>query len=101
MNDKTNQFGEQMRSAKKVMEKVLSPEMIASIKLAKQNGGNLMRQPGGFWAEESWRFGCGRPWFGTTTVAALVKRKKGDYTLYTTTGFPIQFTLKKTLEDVK
>lgn len=95
MNDKTNQFREQMRSAKKVMMNVLSPEMIDAVKLAKKHGGKLMRRPGGFWAEESWSFGCGRPWFGTSTIAALVKRQKGDYTLRATTGFPIEFTLRR------
>ena len=39
----------------------------------------LVRFPGGFWSNEGWRQHEG-PWFGASTVAAIVKRGAGEYT---------------------
>lgn len=42
-------------------------------------GGTIARFPGGYWAHPSWTYNNG-PWWGATTVEALVKRKVAAYT---------------------
>lgn len=74
----------------------LSPTMQACVEYAQQHGGKLARYPGGFWCRaglETWA----SPWFGTSTVEALVKRGVAEYTRRKDGkhgGFPIEVTIK-------
>lgn len=57
----------------------LSLTMQDALDYAIEHGGKLKRFPGGFWCRgdlEAWS----RPWFGTTTVDALVTRGRMAYT---------------------
>jgi hypothetical protein len=62
---------------------------------ARKYGNKLMRYPGGFWCQEglsSWS----RPWFGTSTVEALVTRGVGEYTQWVDGKhgrFPVEMTV--------
>lgn len=73
----------------------LSPTMHDAVEYAKQHGNKLIRYPGGFWCAE----GIQRPWYGTTTINALVDRGVAEYTKWQGrengwSGFPIEMTLK-------
>lgn len=57
----------------------LSPTMQDAINFANEHGGTLTRYPGGFWCKSGLN-GWTRPWFGTTTIEALVKRGRMEYT---------------------
>lgn len=57
----------------------LSKKMQEAMLYAMDNGGKLCRYRGGFWAMENWRMGQ-PPWFGTSTVKALVSRGLMLYT---------------------
>jgi hypothetical protein len=57
----------------------ISEKMHQAISYALVNGGKLCRYRGGFWAMENWRNGQ-HPWFGTSTVKALVSRGLMSYT---------------------
>jgi hypothetical protein len=57
----------------------LSEKMQEAMLYAMVNGGKLCRYRGGFWAMENWREGQ-HPWFGTSTVKALVSRGLMSYT---------------------
>lgn len=57
----------------------LSKKMQEAMLYAMVNGGKLCRYRGGFWAMQNWRKGQ-RPWFGTSTVKALVSRNLMSYT---------------------
>lgn len=77
----------------------LSPTMQDAVEFARQHGNKLIRLPGGFWCREGltrWE----RPWFGTTTVEALVKRGVAEYTKWQEgrSRFPIEMTLKETAD---
>ncbi len=62
-----------------------SPTMRAAIDhaLLHSNGvigcAKLYRFPGGFWSDKDWRLYEG-PYWGTTTIEAIVKRGAGEYT---------------------
>jgi hypothetical protein len=57
----------------------ISSKMQEAMMYALANGGKLRRYRGGFWAMENWREGQ-HPWFGTSTVKALVSRGLMSYT---------------------
>ena len=57
----------------------ISKKMQQAISYALVNSGKLRRYRGGFWAMENWRNGQ-RPWFGTSTVKALVSCGLMSYT---------------------
>lgn len=57
----------------------ISKKMQQAMLYALANGGKLCRYRGGFWAKENWRKGQ-YPWFGTSTIKALVKRGLMSYT---------------------
>jgi hypothetical protein len=68
----------------------LSPTMERALSYALTHG-DLYRFPGGFWARQDWRQGE-RPWFGTSTVDALVTRGRMEYSEWHEGGrsrFPI------------
>lgn len=73
----------------------LSPTMQDAITIATANGGKLTRYPGGFWC----RSGLNtheHPWFGTTTIQALVSRGVFAYSQWFEGGrsrFPVEVTL--------
>lgn len=76
------------------MNAVLSPEMQQAVRFANAHGNKLVRHPGGFWAGP--QFVGVRPWFGTTTIEALVRRGIASYTGWKETHgrkFPIEVTL--------
>jgi hypothetical protein len=56
----------------------LSEKMQEAMLYAMVHGGKLYRYQGGFWAMENWREGQ-HPWFGTSTVKALVSRGLMSY----------------------
>ena len=56
----------------------ISKKMQQAMLYALVNGGKLRRYRGGFWAMENWRHGQ-FPWFGTSTVEALVSRGLMSY----------------------
>jgi len=56
----------------------ISKKMQQAMLYAMVNGGKLCRYPGGFWAMENWRHGQ-YPWFGASTVKALVSRGLMSY----------------------
>jgi hypothetical protein len=56
----------------------ISKKMKQAMLYALANGGKLCRYRGGFWAMENWRKGQ-YPWFGTSTVKALVSRGLMSY----------------------
>ena len=76
----------------------LSPTMRDAIEYAKRHGNKLIRYPGGFWCAEGTR----HPWYGTTTVNALVDRGAAEYTKWqermSGSRFPIEITLKETTD---
>jgi hypothetical protein len=57
----------------------ISKKMQEAMLYALANGGKLCRYRGGFWATENWRTGQ-YPWFGGSTVKALVSRGLMLYT---------------------
>jgi len=57
----------------------VSKKMKQAMLYALVNGGKLCRYRGGFWAMENWRKGQ-TPWFGASTVEALVSRGLMSYT---------------------
>ena len=56
----------------------VSKKMQQAMLYALANGGKLRRYRGGFWAMENWRH-AQFPWFGTSTVEALVSRGLMSY----------------------
>ena len=56
----------------------ISQKMQEAMLYALVNGGKLCRYRGGFWAKENWHNGQ-HPWFGTSTVKALVSRGLMSY----------------------
>lgn len=59
----------------------ISKKMQQAMLYALVNGGKLCRYRGGFWAMENWRKGQ-YPWFGTSTIKALVSRGLMSYTAW-------------------
>lgn len=57
----------------------VSEKMQQAMLYALANGGKLRRYRGGFWAMENWRKGQ-YPWFGASTIKALVSRGLMSYT---------------------
>jgi len=57
----------------------ISRKMQQAMMYALANGGKLCRYRGGFWAMENWHKGQA-PWFGSSTVKALVSRGLMSYT---------------------
>lgn len=75
----------------------LSPTMQDAVEYARQHGNKLVRYPGGFWCAE----GIQRPWYGASTVNALVDRGAAEFTQWQERSkggskFPIEMTLKET-----
>jgi hypothetical protein len=73
----------------------LSATMRAAVSVAKENGGKLTRYPGGFWCRPGLAT-HGHPWFGTTTIQALVSRGVCVYSQWfngTRARFPVEVTL--------
>ena len=56
----------------------LSQKMQQALSYAIKNGGSLRRYQGGYWAMEHWRW-HEWPWFGTSTIEALVSRGVMSY----------------------
>lgn len=74
-------------------QEALSPMMLKCLAFIKGHGLSITRHPGGFWAEENWK---GGPYFGTTTVEALVKRHMLFYDQWQESSagkFPIRATM--------
>jgi hypothetical protein len=80
----------------------LSPTMLSALAYARAHGNKLVRYPGGFWARENWQW-KERPWFGTTTVWALVDRGYLKYSRWTgrERPFPIEATVVKRAPEKK
>lgn len=55
----------------------LTPTMQACLDFAVAQGGTIKRYPGGFWGQNG--MNTQQPWFGTTTIQALVSRGKLQY----------------------
>lgn len=80
----------------------LSPEMYRALKYAEKHGGKLERYPGGYWREPNWQPGAyvyGQEVsqsFGTSTVEGIVRRGRGQYTLWKdgkNGKFPVEMTV--------
>lgn len=75
----------------------LSPTMRDAMKYANDEcGGKLKRFPGGFWCSTG--EGYHYPWWGTSTIEALVKRGVATYTEWyegQRARFPIEVTMLK------
>jgi hypothetical protein len=56
----------------------ISNKMQQALLYALVNGGKLYRYAGGFWALKNWHYGQ-PPWFGTSTITALVSRDLMSY----------------------
>jgi hypothetical protein len=79
----------------------LSPTMIAAVSLARENGGKLTRYEGGFWCRSGLK-DYENPWFGTTTIQALVSRGVLVYSRWfngSRARFAIEVTLTANVED--
>ena len=77
------------------MNPELSPKMLKAIDHMKNHDNKLVRFPGGYWAAEGWAWHG--PYFGTSTVEALVRRNVATYTVWKdgrNGKFPIEVTLK-------
>ena len=77
------------------MAEKLSSTMEDAVSIAKENGGKLSRYPGGFWCRPGLK-SYERPWFGTTTIQALVSRGVFTYSQWfngTHSRFPVEVTL--------
>jgi hypothetical protein len=62
-----------------------------------QKAGKLVRYPGGYWAAEHWERWI-TPWYGTSTIEALVKRGSCQYAEWKdgkAGKFPVVVELKK------
>lgn len=82
-----------MIAAKTSKPKELSPTMKEAVEHARQHGGKLVRLPGGFWTAPDAPI---KPWWGTTTVQALVTRGAAAYTKYQEGAngkFPVEATI--------
>lgn len=78
-------------------DKELTPVMRGLRAYMLANGGRIVRYPGGFWAKADWKHG-NEPYFGTTTVEALVARGVIGYTVWregkrTGMKFPVEAKL--------
>ncbi len=66
-----------------VMVKALSATMTECLDLALENGGELVRYQGGFWAARNAvrasHDGIPRPYHGARTIEALLARGHGEY----------------------
>ncbi len=60
------------------MKPDLSPTMQECVDFMKAHGDMIHRHPGGFWSHETWQLHSG-PYFGASTVEALVKRGHAEY----------------------
>jgi hypothetical protein len=73
------------------MNNQLSPTMQDAVAYAKKRGGKILRRPGGYWGEH--------PWFGTTTIQALISRGVAEYSQWQERKsggrFPIEVTIKQ------
>lgn len=72
----------------------LSPTMQSAIYYARKHGNKIVRYPGGFWARTGWDSQA--PWFGTSTINALVDRGVAEFTEWKEgrSRFPVEVTLK-------
>ena len=76
----------------------LSPTMLSALDYAKAHGNKIHRFPGGFWAANGWGGANSDPfWYGASTIEALVKRGKMEYTVWQNRSgggkFPIEATV--------
>ena len=74
----------------------LSITMLECLALMKENGGKIVRFPGGFWAQEGWNH-HGQS-FGSSTIEAMISRGLASYTAWQKHGigigkFPVEATL--------
>jgi len=77
------------------MDKPLTPTMKRCVKYM-QKAGKLVRYPGGYWAAEHWERWT-TPWYGTSTVEALVRRGEAVYIQWKDGKhgkFPVEVTIK-------
>lgn len=83
---------------KEVITANLSDEMKAALEYIKEHGGTIKRYPGGFWQSLEW-LNRERRFFGTTTIEALVKRGKLEYSEWKpgwgTSKFPIEAKVRE------
>ena len=73
----------------------LSETMQGALAHAKANGGSLVRYPDGFWCRDG-LMDHAVPWWGTSTVQALVKRGVMQYSEWresANTRFPIRASI--------
>ncbi len=81
---------------KKVNPAKLTPSMQQLIAHMKRHNNKVVRYPGGFWAAENWNM-WSSPYFGTSTIEALVARGIATYTVWKdgrNGKFPIECILK-------
>lgn len=74
----------------------LTPTMQEAVEYARQHGGALIREPGGFWVRRDETKLWGKS-FGTPTVQALVARGLAEYTEWKdgrNGRFPVRMQLK-------
>lgn len=79
----------------------LSPTMQSAVDHARQHGGSLVRYPGGFWCRDG-LMDHAAPWWGTSTVQAIVKRGAMAYTEWKESAhsrFPIRATIARSVAD--
>jgi len=80
------------------MTKPLTKTMLSCIDFARAHGNELVRSPGGFWAHRGWRMPADGPWFGSTTVRALLVRGAVEWSEWSPSKngrtFPIAARLK-------
>jgi hypothetical protein len=76
---------------------LLSRTMLAAHRHAMANGGRLRRFPGGFWMRPNAKGRGDGPYFGTSTIEALVARGVAEYTEWKEGRggwFPVEVTVK-------
>jgi hypothetical protein len=81
------------------MDKPLTPTMKRCLKHMAASNGRLIRYAGGYWASQAWER-WKAPWFGASTIEALINRGLAEYTRwkpstrYPGGKFPIEVMLK-------
>ncbi len=75
----------------------LSPMMETALHYARDNGGVLVRYPGGFWAVPNTPVinGVPDPYFGTTTIHALMTRGAVEVIERLPRGDPLRVQIRK------
>lgn len=84
-----------------VKEKPLSPVMRAVLAWIIENGGVIERMPGGFWVIPGTKWNGSSPagsWTGTSTMNALVRRRKMKWTAWQKGSGGGQFPIRAEVE---